>query len=186
MRVQGSEQSNTQNLTSNALLPDYLEKGLDVVFVGAAPSVRAAETGHYYAGATNRFWLLLYQSGFTPRQLLAEEDITILEYGIGLTAVFPNKISTANHLLPTPTKEIREELLQKLKDCDPKFVCFNGKDVFQMAIGAICTDWGEQETKIGNSRVFVLHSSSSRADFWGKERLSLYQELYTLLKTTDL
>ena len=38
------------------LLSDVLAPGLEVIFVGAAPSVMAATTGHYYAGSRNRFW----------------------------------------------------------------------------------------------------------------------------------
>jgi len=50
-----------------------------------------------------------------------------------------------------------------------------------MATGKICTDWGEQDERIGDSRVFVVHSSSARADHWGAERLALYRELYALV-----
>src|SRR5438034_6603430 len=89
------------------LLPDILAVGLDVIFVGAAPSLCAAQTGHYYAGGRNRFWQLLYQAGFTPRQLDASEDASVLEHGIGLTAILPGLISTSNALLPVPTDEER-------------------------------------------------------------------------------
>ena len=38
-------------------------------------------------------------------------------------------------------------------------------------------DWGEQAEQIGDSRVWVVHSSSARADHWAAERLALYREL---------
>ena len=50
-------------------LTDYLRPGLDVIFVGAAASIRSAQEGHWYAGPTNKFYLLLHQSGFTPCQM---------------------------------------------------------------------------------------------------------------------
>ncbi len=60
-------------------------------------------------------------------------------------------------------------------------MCFNGKDVYALATGRLCMDWGEQEERIGEARVYVVHSSSARADFWGRERLALYKELKELI-----
>ncbi len=159
------------------ILVDFLAPDLDVVFVGAAPSLWAARLGHYYAGPTNKFWLLLYQAGFTPRRLNAEEDAEVLRYGIGLTGIFKNISSSANHLLPIPTEEIRKRLREKLMAFQPRFICFNGKDVYQLYSGRPCLDWGEQSERIGNARVYVVHSSSARADGWAADRLSLYREL---------
>src|SRR5690348_12259173 len=85
-----------------ALLPQILAPNLKVIFVGAAPSLYAAEAGHYYAGPRNRFWLLLHQSGITPRLLRPEEDTDVLNYGVGMTAMFPHLISTDNTRLPEP------------------------------------------------------------------------------------
>lgn len=162
------------------ILPDYLATGLDVIFVGAAPSLSSAQSGHYYAGPTNKFWLLLHQSGFTPRQLRPEEDAQVLQYHIGLTGLYKHTSTSANHLLPPPTLTQRGELRRKIEEYAPRWACFNGKDVYQLATGRVCMDWGEQAERIGNTGVFVAHSSSARADGWGRERLALYQELKRL------
>src|SRR5689334_2112333 len=89
------EYPNTGSLLSDILAPD-----LNVIFVGAAPSLHSARAGHWYAGPTNKFWLLLHQAGFTPRQLLPEEDEELLRYRLGLTCIHPHLSSSANHLLP--------------------------------------------------------------------------------------
>jgi TDG/mug DNA glycosylase family protein len=169
------------NPVAEPVLPDVLAPGLDVIFVGAAASLSAAAIRHYYAGPTNKFWLLLYQAGFTPRRLRAEEDAEALQYGIGLTDLYKHASSSGNHLLPPPTKVLRDRLRAKLLANAPRFVCFNGKDVYKMVTGRICVDWGEQDERIGESRVFVIHSSSARADAWGRERLALYHELKSLV-----
>ncbi len=171
----------SEDITTH-LLPDILAPNLDVIFVGAAPSHWSAREGHYYAGPTNKFWLLLYQSGFTPRQLLPEEDVQVLKYGIGLTGIYKNISSSANHLLPVPTPELRLQLQEKLLGLNPRILCFNGKDVYHLCIGRICMDWGLQEESPGKPKIFVLHSSSARADGWGNERLALYHELRHLLE----
>ncbi len=164
-------------------LPDILAPDLKVIFVGAAASHTSARAGHWYAGPTNKFWLLLHQSAFTPHRFLPEEDHGLLALGIGLTCIFPSLATSANHLLPVPTPQRRLHLLKKLTHYAPRFLCFNGKDVYQMTTGRLCPDWGEQTEQIGTSRVFVVHSSSARADHWGAERLALYRELASLLKS---
>src|SRR5258708_10783724 len=102
------------HFSDRPLLPDMLAPGLKIIFVGAAPSYYAAETGHYYAGPRNRFWQLLHQAGFTPRQLLETEDSRILDYSIGLAAILRNVASSNNTTLPEPTEEQRESLRKSL------------------------------------------------------------------------
>jgi double-stranded uracil-DNA glycosylase len=163
------------------LLPDYLAPDLDVIVVGAAPSFAAASSGHYYAGGRNRFWLLLHQSGFTPRTLDPEEDSTILDYGLGLTAILPGHISTDNSRLPPPSDHERTELLEKLRRRRPRYICYNGRDVFRMVFGEEPDGWGLQREQLGESRQYVVHSSSGRADRWGADRLFLWRELKRLV-----
>lgn len=164
-----------------ALLPEILAPGLDVIFVGAAPSVAAAMSGHYYAGGRNRFWQLLHQAGFTPELLAAEEDDRALEFGIGLTAILPGHISTSNDLLPPPSEAERAALRERLLRLAPRFVCYNGRDVYRMCHGDDPPGWGLLPEPLGISQQFVVYSSSGRADRWGADRLYLYHELKRLV-----
>lgn len=164
------------------LLPEILAPDLDVIFVGAAPSVCAARSGHYYAGPRNRFWSLLWQAGLTPRLLRADEDSEVLRFGIGLTAIHPGLISTSNALLPEPTEEQRERLRARLAALAPGVVCYNGKDVYRMCTGAEAGAWGPLPERVGAARVFVAHSTSGRADRWGADRFWLFRELRRLVE----
>jgi TDG/mug DNA glycosylase family protein len=168
-------------IADRVLLPDIIAPGLDVIFVGAAPSYYAAETGHYYAGPRNRFWQLIHQAGFTQHQLHETEDWKVLEYGIGLTAIFRNVASSNNASLPDPTEEHRGALRKILLEYAPGVICFNGKDVFRMFNGHGDCRWGLQKDKLGRSRQFVVHSTSGRADRWGADRLFLFKELNALV-----
>src|SRR5438128_12011424 len=76
------------SLVTMPSLPDYLQPGLRLVFVGFNPSMRSAAVGHYYAGPGNVFWPLLYESRLLPTPLTYAEYARILEFGIGLTALF--------------------------------------------------------------------------------------------------
>lgn len=165
------------------LLPEILAHGLDVIFVGAAPSMAAAATGHYYAGGRNRFWQLLHQSGFTPRELRPEEDTQVLQFGVGLTGVLLGHISTSNDLLPIPTEEERSALFDRLELYKPRVICYNGSDVYRMCHGEEAPRWGLLDKPFGPSLQFVVHSSSGRADRWGADRLFLWRELKNLLHT---
>jgi double-stranded uracil-DNA glycosylase len=164
-----------------ALLPEILRPNLDVIFVGAAPSMAAAATGHYYAGGRNRFWLLLHQSGFTPRVLRPDEDIEVLEFGVGLTGVLLGHISTSNDLLPPPTEAERAALFDRLARCAPRIICYNGRDVYRMCFGEDAPRWGLLDEPLGPSLQYVVHSSSGRADRWGADRLFLWRELRSLV-----
>jgi TDG/mug DNA glycosylase family protein len=66
-------------------LHDIVVPGLRVVVVGTIAARHRAERDHYYGGRGNAFWLLLHQSGLTPRQLAADEDEMLPQFGIGLT-----------------------------------------------------------------------------------------------------
>ena len=167
------------------ILPDYLAPGLKVIFVGAAPSLSSAQVGHYYAGPTNKFWSLLHQAGFTPRLLRPEDDSEVLQYGIGLTGLYKNTSTSAVHLLPPPTDAQRRELRRKIALHKPAWICFNGKDTHQLVTGRVCMEWGEQAERIEGARVFVVHSSSARADGWGRERLALYRELRRIIEEEE-
>src|SRR5690348_14259953 len=80
---------------SQPLLPDYLQPGLQLVFVGINPSVYSAERGHYFARSTNRFWPAFSRSRLSlpvrqalGRERLGPEDDSLLpRFGIGFTDV---------------------------------------------------------------------------------------------------
>lgn len=164
------------------LLPDLLAPGLGVIFIGAAPSVAAASAGHYYAGRRNRFWRLLHQAGFTPRELRPDEDRLVMEFGIGLTAILPGEISTSNNLLRMPTESERERVAALVQHYRPGFVCFNGRDVYRLCRSTDPPRWGLLEETWHGARQFVVHSSSGRADRWGADRLFLYRELHAIVE----
>jgi double-stranded uracil-DNA glycosylase len=66
-------------------LADILGPGLRVVIAGTIAAWDRASREHYYATAGNAFWLLLHESGLTPRRLDPHEDHLLPEFGIGLT-----------------------------------------------------------------------------------------------------
>ena len=56
-----------------------------MLFVGINPGVRSAQTGHHFAGFSNRFWKLLWESGLVPEPITYEDDRRLPEFGFGIT-----------------------------------------------------------------------------------------------------
>ena len=49
--------------------------------------MRSALTGHHFAGFSNRFWKLLYESGLVPESITYADDDRLPEWGYGITNV---------------------------------------------------------------------------------------------------
>src|SRR4026208_95138 len=62
-------------------LKDRIKPGVRVLFVGINPGVRSAMTGHHFAGFSNRFWKLLFESGLVSEPITYEDDDRLGEWG---------------------------------------------------------------------------------------------------------
>jgi TDG/mug DNA glycosylase family protein len=143
-------------------LPDYLQPGLRVVFVGFNPGARSAAVGHYYAGPGNAFWPLLYASGLLPAPLTYAEDYRVLEFGIGLTDLVKRPTRSSSDLSLAEARAGAAVLQHKLLTYAPRTVCFNGKGVYAWYSGRRLVTLGLQDDTIGQAQVFVMPSTSAR------------------------
>ena len=66
-------------------LRDRVRLPMRALFVGINPGIRSAITGHHFAGFSNRFWNLLFESGLVPERVAAEDDDRLPEWGYGVT-----------------------------------------------------------------------------------------------------
>ena len=142
-------------------LPDYLAPGLDIVFVGINPGEMSARAGHYYGNPRNPFWRLLFEAGLTPRQLRPEEDHLLPRFGIGITDIVKRPSRGVGDLAGAEFRSGRPALERKLVAARPRIVCFNSKTGFVHFFGPRpfrCL--GRQRVRIGESRVFVMPSTS--------------------------
>jgi double-stranded uracil-DNA glycosylase len=150
--------------TEKTILRDCLAPDLDVVFCGTAAGNRSAERGHYYAGAGNKFWPTLYAVGLTSLCLTPNEDFRVLEFRIGLTDLVKhhsgNDGSLAHDMYDVAGFE------ERILEFAPRYVAFNGKESAAVYLGkkTRCVPYGLlQEHKIGQTRIFVLPSTSGSA-----------------------
>jgi mismatch-specific thymine-DNA glycosylase len=161
------------------VLPDYLQPGLDVVFVGLNPSLKSAATGHYYAGPGNQFWPFLAEAGFTDRLLRPDEDAECLNNAFGLTDFVKRATRGVNDLKDREFGDGIEELMAKIDSVRPKFVCFNGKSGYQAAVGKC--DYGLQEGNWAGARLYVAPSTSGALPIKRAEKLAYFVELKKLI-----
>src|SRR4029079_10177826 len=70
-------------------LRDRIKPGVRVLFVGINPGVRSALTGHHFAGFSNRFWKLLYDSRLVAEAISYQNEERLSEWGYGITNIVP-------------------------------------------------------------------------------------------------
>src|ERR1044071_3564819 len=70
-------------------LKDRVRPPVRVLFVGINPGVRSALTGHHFAGYSNRFWKLLFESGLVPDRITHADDGRLPDWGFGITNLVP-------------------------------------------------------------------------------------------------
>ncbi|HEX8362569.1 MAG TPA: mismatch-specific DNA-glycosylase [Longimicrobium sp.] len=167
-------------------LPDLIQPGIRLLFVGFNPSVRAARLGHYYAGRNNRFWDLLAASGLTPRRFHFEEDRRLLELGIGVTDLVKRPTRSAAEVTNAEYRDGVRRLRGIVAEIGPRVVCYNGKGVYLLASGLAAAPWGEQETRVAPGVTdFVVPSPSGLARIPFAEKARWYTELRTLMERME-
>src|SRR3954453_1953730 len=65
-------------------LRDRIAPGVRVLLVGINPGVKSAQTGHHFAGPSNRFWGVLVESGLVPERIFPLDDVRLSEWGFGV------------------------------------------------------------------------------------------------------
>jgi double-stranded uracil-DNA glycosylase len=168
-----------------ARLRDRIAPGVRVLLVGINPGVRSALVGHHFAGYSNRFWKLLYQSRLIPEPIGSQDDDRLPEWGFGVT-----------NLIPRPTPGIdtlrREEyvagmalLRRKVRRRKPEVVAFVGVTLFRAVFGRRPKDAvvvGLQRERFEGARVFVLPNPSGRnANFSYRQMLAAFKALRRIM-----
>ncbi|MFP7168712.1 mismatch-specific DNA-glycosylase [Terribacillus sp. 7520-G] len=167
-------------------IPDHIDKGLRLLFIGFNPSVRSAETGHHYANRNNRFWNILYQAGITERKFEAFEDRDLLQRGIGFTNIVARPTKAAADITKEEYIEGARLLRDKLEYFRPKVACFVGKGVYQQYSKVKQAGWGVQAAPVTQGVVeFVAPSSSGLVRMPMKEIVGIYAGIPAILQELE-
>ncbi|WKA55589.1 G/U mismatch-specific DNA glycosylase [Planococcus shixiaomingii] len=159
-------------------IPDHLQEGLKILFVGFNPSIRSSETGYHYANPNNRFWKILFEAGLTPRKFLPEENRELLALGFGLTNIVARPTREAAEISKEEYAEGAALLEQKIKQYRPKAVCFVGKGVYQEFSKKRTIQWGVQEESVIPGVIeYVAPSSSGLVRIKQRDIVEIYKGL---------
>ena len=155
------------------------------MFVGINPGVRSALTGHHFAGFSNRFWKLLFESRLVPDRLTCEDDDRLHEWGYGITNIVARATPSIDTLRPDEYVGGRGRLLAKVRKYRPRVVALVGVTVFRSMFpehnGPV--PLGLQRETLGDSAVFVLPNPSGRnANFSYTEMLAAFKSLKRFVK----
>lgn len=151
-----------------------------VLFVGINPGIRSSLTGHHFAGFSNRFWKLLYESRLVPEAISYEDDDRLPGWGYGITNIVPRPTPGIDTLEPEEYVAGRVRLRRKILRYRPRVVALVGVTVFRAMFperkGPV--PLGLQQERIGGSAVFVLPNPSGRnANFSYQEMLRAFRAL---------
>jgi TDG/mug DNA glycosylase family protein len=166
-----------------SVLPDILASDLDVVFCGTAVAERSAARGHY-SGRGNKFWQLLHEAGFTPSRPRPEDDGTLPRLGIGITDLVKDVAQSHDRGLDFSEAV---SVVAHIETAAPRWVAFNGLTAGRGAARSLrqpkVESLGMQDWRIGDSRVFVLPSSSgAHATMGYEEKLRWWTRLAHLVR----
>ena len=151
-----------------------------MLFVGINPGVRSALTGHHFAGFSNRFWKLLFQSGLVPEPVTYVDDDRLPDWGYGITNIVSRATPGIDELRPDEYTAGRSRLRAKVRRYRPDVVAFIGITVYRAMFperpGPVAI--GLQKETLAESAVFVLPNTSGRnAHFSFPQMLAAFKAL---------
>ena len=188
-KLKASDRRKTAGQWSVLRLRDRIEPGVRVLFVGINPGVRSAQTGHHFAGFSNRFWKLLAESRLVPEPITYVDDDRLPEFGFGITNLIDRPSPGIDDLRPAEYIDGWRKLDRKIARYRPEVVALVGVTLFRAVLPLIAGDngrsvpgprlaVGRQSVSIHGAVVFVLPNPSGRnANFSYAEMLAAFKSL---------
>jgi len=146
-------------------LPDHISPGVRILFVGINPGLRSAATGHHFAGHSNRFWKLLFESMLVPEPLTHQDDWRLPDWGLGLTNIIQRPSAGADVLKPREYVAGKKRLLAIVNRYHPQAVALLGVTIYRTLFPEYRTgriSLGLQAKTLADRPVFVLPNPSGR------------------------
>ncbi len=116
---------------ANLRLRDRIKPGVRVLFVGINPGVRSAVTGHHFAGYSNRFWNLLWESRLVPERVTHLDDDRLHEWGFGMTNLVARPSPGIDDLRPAEYVAGWSALERKIRKYRPAIVALVGVTLYR-------------------------------------------------------
>ncbi|WP_126650739.1 G/U mismatch-specific DNA glycosylase [Chryseobacterium aureum] len=161
------------------MLTDIIKVNLNVIFCGINPGLKSSNDGHHFSGRSNRFWKVLHQAGFTPYEIEAVHDTSLLNFGYGLTTAVARATSRADELSKEEFDESLESFKSKITAYQPQYIAFLGKAAYKAFSKKKEVLWGEQPEDFCGAKVWVLPNTSGlNRGFSLDSLITYYKEFY--------
>jgi TDG/mug DNA glycosylase family protein len=156
-----------------------------VLFVGINPGMRSAALGRHFAGYSNRFWKLLYESGLVPEPIGCEDDHRLPEWRFGITNLVARATPGIDTLRPEDYAQGIGRLRRKVRRYRPEIVAFVGVSLFRAIFGTRGPiRLGRQRERFEGAVVYVLPNPSGRnANFSYAQMLTAFRHLARTRRT---
>ncbi len=141
-------------------LRDVIAPGLDVLFCGINPSLVSAARGHHFARPGNRFWPAIHRAGLTPRLMRPEEDVALLDHGLGVTNVVDRPTRTAAELSPEELRAGAAALDDLVARYRPRVLAVLGITAYRLGFGRPRATIGLQPERVGGAATWVVPNPS--------------------------
>ena len=164
-------------------LRDCIKPGVLVLFVGINPGLRSAETGRHFAGHSNRFWKLLYESKLVSEPLTHQDDRRLPEWRLGLTNIIGRCTPGIDALNPVEYRQGVASLKRKITRYRPHIVALLGVTIFRTLFSSMeqskgPLDLGLTAMELAGVRIFLLPNPSGRnAHYSYRQMLTAFQVL---------
>ena len=159
-------------------LEDRIAPAARVLFVGINPGVRSALTGHHFAGPSNNFWKLLFDSGFVPGRVTHVDDDRLPEWGLGITNLVSRPTPGVMDLTVAELRNGRGALERKIRRYQPRIVALVGITVYRALFPQTkLIKPGKSRDLLGGVPVWVLPNPSGRNAHYS------YQEMVQAFRT---
>jgi len=160
---------------------DRVRPPVRILFVGVNPGLRSAAIGHHFAGYSNKFWNLLFESGLVPEPIGPEDDRRLPGWGYLITNLIARPTPGIATLRRSEYVAGEQALRLKVRRSRPAIVAFVGVTLYRALFGVRPSSrvrCGPQHDEFEGARVFVLPNPSGRnANFSYAEMLTAYRAL---------
>jgi double-stranded uracil-DNA glycosylase len=141
-------------------LRDVIAPGLDVLFCGINPSLMSAARGHHFARPGNRFWPAIHRAGLTPRLMGPEEDMELLDHGLGVTNFVDRPTRTAAELSAEELRDGAAALDELVARYRPRVLAVLGITAYRLGFGRPRAAIGLQPERVGGAATWVVPNPS--------------------------
>lgn len=134
------------------MVEDILARGVTGRVLRYQPRAFIRRDWFPFAHPANRFWKVIYQAGFTDRQLKPQEAQHLLDYRCGVTKLVDRPTVQANEVSKQELHAGGRKLIEKIEDYQPQALAILGKRAYEQGFSQRGAQWGNKRSPLVRRR----------------------------------